>query len=227
MISNKKLIFNGYQAENLGFIVVEGAPEILAQESYERIEVEGRNGSLLINKGSYPDIEKTFTITAIDYMDDNNIEDMIDSIKKWLFNVTDNRLFYAFKNKYNIVKKVIFNENIRTTFEQFGDFQVTFLCEPFYYIEEERIEIAGANESDVTYKFTNNGDFESFPYIRVYGTGDVSFDLNGVSISMENVQEFVDIDSKLLACVDAKKIIKLVTFYPIFLHYKWERMKLQ
>lgn len=217
MISYKKLIFNGYQAEDLGFIVVEGAPEILAQESYELIAVEGRNGSLLINKGSYPDIERTFTITAVDYMDDNNIEGMIDSIKKWFFNITDNRLFYAFENKYNIVKKVIFNENIRTTFEQFGDFQVTFLCEPFYYVKEERIEITGSSETDVTYKFTNNGDFESSPFIRVYGSGDVAFDLNGVSISIENVHEFADIDSKLLKCLDAEghnKIGDLLSDFP-------------
>lgn len=217
MFSNKKLIFNNYQAEELGFIVVEGAPEILAQESYELIPVEGINGSLIINKGSYPDIEKTFTITAVDYMDDDDIEGMINSIKQWFFNITDNRLFYAFENKYNIVKKVIFTEDIRTSFEQFGDFQVTFLCEPFYYIEEEDIVIERTDEPVVTHIFTNNGDFESFPFIRVYGAGDVKFELNGVEISIENVSEFVDIDSKLLLCLDSQgrnKITEFVSDFP-------------
>lgn len=202
MFSKKKLRYNGFQAEELGFIVVEGAPEILAQEDYEVVTVEGRNGSLIINKGTYPDTEKVFTITAIDYMDNDDIDGMVDSIKKWLFDATDKRLYYAFSNKYNIVKKVIFTEDIKTSLEEFGDFQVTFLCEPFYYIDEETITIQATSDSDTEYILTNNGDFESYPLIRIHGTGDVTFKINGEDISVENAGGVVDIDSKLLTCLD-------------------------
>lgn len=214
--SNKKLVFNGYQAESLGFVVVEGAPEILAQENYEVVTVEGRNGNLLLNKGTYPDIEKVFTITAIDYMDEDDIEGMVNSIKQWMFNATDNRLYYAFRNKYNIVKKVIFTEDIKTSFETFGDFQVTFLCEPFYYIDEEVITVNGSTTSDVTQTFANNGDFESFPMLRVYGSGDVTFELNGEEISIENVSSYADIDSKLLICTDSQGRSKISDFLSSF-----------
>lgn len=217
MFSKKKLRFNGYQAEELGFVVVEGPPEILAQEDYEVVTVEGRNGSLILNKGTYPDVEKTFTITAIDYMDDDNIEGMIDSIKKWLFNITDNRLYYAFSNKYNIVKKVIFNEDIRTTFEEFGDFQVTFLCEPFYYTEED-IEVIKKESStvDTTHTFDNKGDFESSPYIKIYGNGSIGFFLNGINIAIKNVSGSVEIDTKLLTCTSygINKIQDLLSDFP-------------
>ena len=209
----KKLIFNSYRAELLGFIVVEGAPEILAQENYEVVDVEGRNGALIINKGTFPDIEKTFTITAIDYIDDDNIEDMMDNIKKWFFDVTDSRLFYTFDDKYNIVKKVIFDEDVRTSFEEFGDFQVTFLCEPFYYGIEEPVTYIPSEE---TYIYTNNGDFESFPKIRIYGTGNVGFYLNDVLIAVKNISEFVDIDTKLLLCTDADKNNKTGDFLADF-----------
>ncbi len=203
MFGNKKLIFNGFQAEELGFIVVEGAPEILAQETYEVVDVEGRNGSLIINKGTYPDISRTFTITAIDYIDDENIEDMINNIKKWFFDVTDNRLFFAFSNKYNIVKKVIFDEDIRTSFEEFGDFQVTFLCEPFYYAVEDNLVIRKEpGGAGVVYTFNNNGDFESYPNIKIYGSGDIEFKLNNEPIKINNVTDFVEIDTKLFLCLD-------------------------
>lgn len=215
----KKLIFNNYQAEDLGFIVVEGAPEILAQEDYEVVAIEGRNGSLIVNKGTYPDIEKTFTITAIDYIDEDNIEDMMDSIKKWFFDIKDSRLFYTFNNKYNIVKKVIFNEDVRTSFEEFGDFQVTFLCEPFYYEDEENIVITKSSNEAPQKEFTNNGDFESFPCIKIYGTGSVYFYLNNVSIAIKNITTYVEVDTKLLTCLDAKgknKINDLVSDFPTF-----------
>ena len=47
----KKLIFNNIFVEDIGLIVVEGPSEVLAQEEYEEIEVEGRTGKLIINKG--------------------------------------------------------------------------------------------------------------------------------------------------------------------------------
>lgn len=198
-INKKKLIFNNYQAEDLGFIVVEGSPEILVDENYEVVEIDGRNGSLIINKGTYSDIEKTFIITAVDYIEDEDIESMMNNIKKWFFDITDNRLFYAFSDKYNIVKKVIFDENIRTSFEEFGDFQITFLCEPFYYVVEEVIVIDKKSASnDTEFIFNNDGDFESEPIIKVYGSGSLKFNLNGTDITTTNVSSSIEIDTKLL-----------------------------
>ena len=202
--NNKNLIFNGYQAEDLGFVVVEGSNEILAQEDYELVSVEGRNGDLLINKGTYPNIEKTFTITAIDYIEDEDIDRMMTNIRKWFFDIKDDRLFYTYGNKYNIVKKVVFKEDVRTSFEEFGDFQVTFLCEPFYYTAEEPIEVVKSDTGDTTSVFMNYGDFESFPYIKIYGSGNIGFYLNGIMIGVKNVTTSVELDTKLLICLDAK-----------------------
>ena len=52
----KKLIFNNICSEELGIIVVEGPPEVLAQEEYEEIIIEGRNGTLIENKGTFPNV---------------------------------------------------------------------------------------------------------------------------------------------------------------------------
>lgn len=199
IFNHKKLIFNNYLAEDLGFVVVEGSPEILAQENYEVVLIEGSSSSLIINQGTYPDIEKTFTITAVDYIDNDDIEGMMNNIKKWFFDTTDNRLFYAFENKYNIVKKVRFDENIRTSFEEFGDFQVTFLCEPFYYaVEDIQVIEKTSSISDTVFTFNNDGDFESEPIIKIYGSGSINFNLNGVNIAATNVSSAIEIDTKLL-----------------------------
>lgn len=207
----KKLIFNNICSEELGIIVVEGPPEVLAQEEYEEIIIEGRNGTLIENKGTFPNIEKSFILTTIDL--DQDIDLMIEKIKMWLFNIKDNKILYAIPNRYNIVKKVIIEEDIKTTFEEYGDFKIKFLCEPFYYdLLEKNITITEKGT-----KFYNKGDFNSNPKIVIYGTGDLQLTINNTTVQINNVDERVLLDSKLFLCLDKdnnNKSIDMIGNFP-------------
>ena len=207
----KKLIFNNICSEELGIIVVEGPPEVLAQEEYEEISIEGRNGTLIENKGTFPNVEKSFILTTIDL--DQDIDLMIEKIKMWLFNIKDNKLLYAIPNRYNIVKKVVIEEDIKTTFEEYGDFKIKFLCEPFYYdLLEKNITITEKGT-----KFYNKGDFNSNPKIVIYGTGDLQLTINDTTVQINNVDERVLLDSKLFLCLDKdnnNKSIDMIGNFP-------------
>ena len=207
----KKLIFNNICSEELGIIVVEGPPEVLAQEEYEEIIIEGRNGTLIENKGTFPNVEKSFILTTIDL--DQDIDLIIEKIKIWLFNIKDNKLLYAIPNRYNIVKKVIIEEDIKTTFEEYGDFKIKFLCEPFYYdLLEKNITITEKGT-----KFYNKGDFNSNPKIVIYGTGDLQLTINDTTVQINNVDERVLLDSKLFLCLDKdnnNKSIDMIGNFP-------------
>lgn len=207
----KKLIFNNICSEELGIIVVEGPPEVLAQEEYEEISIEGRNGTLIENKGTFPNVEKSFILTTIDL--DQDIDLIIEKIKIWLFNIKDNKLLYAIPNRYNIVKKVVIEEDIKTTFEEYGDFKIKFLCEPFYYnLLEKDITITEKGT-----KFYNKGDFNSNPKIVIYGTGDLQLTINDTTVQINNVDERVLLDSKLFLCLDKdnnNKSIDMIGNFP-------------
>ena len=207
----KKLIFNNICSEELGIIVVEGPPEVLTQEEYEEIIIEGRNGTLIENKGTFPNVEKSFILTTIDL--DQDIDLMIEKIKMWLFNIKDNKLLYAIPNRYNIVKKVVIEEDIKTTFEEYGDFKIKFLCEPFYYdLLEKNITITEKGT-----KFYNKGDFNSNPKIVIYGTGDLQLTINDTTVQINNVDERVLLDSKLFLCLDKdnnNKSIDMIGNFP-------------
>ena len=207
----KKLIFNNICSEELGIIVVEGPPEVLAQEEYEEIIIEGRNGTLIENKGTFPNVEKSFILTTIDL--DQDIDLIIEKIKIWLFNIKDNKLLYAIPNRYNIVKKVVIEEDIKTTFEEYGDFKIEFLCEPFYYnLLEKDITITEKGT-----KFYNKGDFNSNPKIVIYGTGDLQLTINDTTVQINNVDERVLLDSKLFLCLDKdnnNKSIDMIGNFP-------------
>ena len=207
----KKLIFNNICSEELGIIVVEGPPEVLAQEEYEEIIIEGRNGTLIENKGTFPNVEKSFILTTIEL--DQDIDLIIEKIKIWLFNIKDNKLLYAIPNRYNIVKKVVIEEDIKTTFEEYGDFKIKFLCEPFYYnLLEKDITITEKGT-----KFYNKGDFNSNPKIVIYGTGDLQLTINNTTVQINNVDEKVLLDSKLFLCLDKdnnNKSIDMIGNFP-------------
>lgn len=207
----KKLIFNNICSEELGIIVVEGPPEVLAQEEYEEISIEGRNGTLIENKGTFPNIEKSFILTTIDL--DQDIDLMVEKIKTWLFNIKDNKLLYTIPNRYNIVKKVIIDEDIKTTFEEYGDFTVKFICEPFYYDLLKKDITVTEKET----KVYNNGDFNSSPIIIIYGTGDLQLTINNTTVQINNVDERVLLDSKLFLCLDKdnnNKSIDMIGNFP-------------
>ena len=207
----KKLIFNNICSEELGIIVVEGPPEVFAQEEYEEVIIEGRNGTLIENKGTFPNVEKSFILTTIDL--DQDIDLMIEKIKMWLFNIKDNKILYAIPNRYNIVKKVVIEEDIKTTFEEYGDFKIKFLCEPFYYnLLEKDITITEKGT-----KFYNKGDFNSNPKIVIYGTGDLQLTINDTTVQINNVDERVLLDSKLFLCLDKdnnNKSIDMIGNFP-------------
>ena len=208
----KKLIFNNIHSEELGIIVVEGPPEILAQEEYEEIDIEGRNATLTINKGTFPNIEKSFILTTINLDQDINL--IIEKIKTWLFNIKDNKLLYAIQNRYNIVKKIVIEEDIKTTFEEYGDFKVKFVCEPFYYdLLEKNITVTQKQTI-----ISNNGDFASSPRIIIYGTGDLQITINDTTVQINNVDESVLLDSKLFLCLDKdnnNKSIDMIGNFPL------------
>ena len=193
----KQLVFNNIISSDLGIVVVEGSPEILTQEVYKKIDVEGRNGSLIVNQGYYKDIEKKFLLTTVEHFEEDEIPDMIQKVKDWLFNIEDSRLLYSHPDRYNIVKKVVTGD-IKTSLEEYGDFEVTFICEPFYYAVEYEIE---SKETEMT--LYNYGDFESYPKIEIYGNAkNLMLNINAQQMVINSVTNYIEIDSKLMIVRD-------------------------
>ena len=208
----KQLKFNDTIATDLGIIVVEGASEVLAQEVYEAIEVEGRNGSLIVNKGYYKDLERTFLLTTVEHFEEDEIQEVVDKLKNWLLNVRVNKLYYVYQDRYNIVKKVIVGD-IKTSLEEYGDVEVTFICEPFYHRDEPNILM-----SDDSMTLLQEGDFDAPPLIRIYGSGNITLTVNNTQLTINNVSGVVTIDGKTFEVFDGdrqNKTFDMVGDFPI------------
>ncbi|MDU8967477.1 MAG: phage tail family protein [Clostridium sp.] len=199
MLKEGELYFNGNRSLNLN-LYLENYPSIpISNEEYEEIQVEGRSGSLIINKGTYPDKKITFTFTILSPQIDIDFE----RIYEWLTEIEDNRLIFGREDRCYKVKKVNFKD-IQKQFRTIGEFDVTFLCEPFTQDLEKTVhEITSSG-----YKIYYNGNAPGDTLIKVYGTGNIQLTVNSETMQINNVADYVEIDSDLLQVRNKDKTSK-------------------
>lgn len=162
-------------------------------------EIEESNG-YIIKTGKYPNIELpvTFRTKRLD-----GLLHYQDKIVNWLNNVKDNRLRFSFSpKKYYIVKNVIIN-NISRDFHAYGTISVTFILEPFKYKLYEH-PITLTNPQKINYDGTVNGE----PNFKIYGNGNIQLSINSETVQINNVDGYVELDTKYMLCLNQNKTSK-------------------
>lgn len=196
-----EIFFNGHYSSYWGLGVAEYPNIPRLNEVIEDIDLEGRNGSLTIRRGTYKD--RTISI-KFRLLDSARFWTMIDDFEDWLLNVTDNRLFYDRQDRCFVVKRVIFGD-ITKEIHKYGDLEVQFIVKPFMedvtpssftFLENEKL-------------FINQGHFTIQPIVVLYGNGNLEISINGEVTVIENVQEEVTIDSEYGMCFGKNNINKL------------------
>lgn len=189
MLNEGEIYFNTERSLNLN-LYLEKYPSIpITNEEYEEIQVEGRSGSLIINKGTYPDKKITFTFTILSPQIDIDFE----RVYEWLTEIEDNRLIFGRNDRCYKVKKVIFG-NIQKEFRTIGEFDVIFLCETFTQDLDKTVHEITSSGFKINYTGNAPGD----TLIKVYGTGNIQLTINGETMQINNVNNYVEIDSDLL-----------------------------
>ena len=189
MLKEGEVYFNGNRSLSLN-LYLENYPSIpITNEEYEEVQVEGRSGNLIINKGTYPDKKIPFTFTILS----PRIEIDFERVYEWLTEIEDNRLIFGREDRCYKVKKVIFGD-IQKEFRTIGEFDVTFLCEPFIQDLNETVHEITSSGFIVNY----NGNAPGDTLIKVYGTGNIQVTINGETMQINDVTDYVEIDSDLL-----------------------------
>lgn len=189
MLNEGEIYFNTERSLYLN-LYLENYPSIpIANEEYEEIQVEGRSGSLIINKGTYPDKKIPFTFTILS----PQLEIDFERVYEWLTEIEDNRLIFGRNDRCYKVKKVVFGD-IQKEFRTIGQFDITFLCEPFTQdLERTVLELTSSG-----FKINYTGNAPGDTLIKVYGTGNIQLTINGETMQINNVNNYVEIDSDLL-----------------------------
>lgn len=157
---------------------------IRAEKVVEEIEVPGKDGVLYVDTNTYGKKQLVLNV----YIKDNKY---LHKIKKWLQGYGDLTVGTQphFKYRAYISESISFDRFYRNSSNYF---QVVVDVEPFLYpIKEYPIEATGMT------LISNIGDIRTSPILRVFGNGDLSFAINGKSVSVDDVSGYIDIDCEI------------------------------
>lgn len=176
-------IWNGIKSDDL---IINKLPNVIkAAKDITKTEVQGRDGFLTQDNGSYKSVVKSVECTMKDL-------ERIDFICSWLTGSGE----VTFSNeptkvyKATIINQIEFERVVAT----FHSFIIQFECQPHKYdIDNELITL-------LTSGSVYNAGTTCKPIIKIYGTGAIDLTINSTIINLTNVDGYVTIDSDLIDC---------------------------
>lgn len=193
MIKEGEIIFNNRSSLDLN-LKMEKYPTIpLASEDYEEVEVYMRPDQLIIKNGTYKN--KHIKIEFTQLKDEEML--VFDELYDWLLDIQDSRLFYWKTDKCLYVKNIEI-EDFEQEFKEFGKITITFITSPFWEDPNETIQTLDKDNNCFYYSATA----PAYPVISLHGTGNLQLTVNGETIQVKNVTDYVTIDNELMQVRD-------------------------
>lgn len=189
------VIFNGISSQDYGIQVEHPPGYQMPARDYEIIHIPGRNGDLVIDNGSYQNVNRSYEISVGSRR--KKFTDMANMVAEWLHSASGYaRLEDSYEPEY--YRMAMFQEeaDIENILQHAGRVTVNFNCKPQRFLKsgEEEIRVYGGST------LRNPTGFASLPKIIVYGSGPVSFLINEFSVDVsfrEGTDDFVVIDSDI------------------------------
>lgn len=178
-------IFNNISSED--YLMVNKLPPIIkAQKNIQKIEIEGRDGFLTQDNGTYKGTIKPVECTIMDLDNLDFICSWLDGSADVIFSNEPERIYKA-----TIISQIPFDKIAAT----FHNFLIQFECQPHKYAISDSIITLTIPET-----IYNGGSVNSKPVIKVYGTGSINLIINSNVINLTNVSGYVTINSDLMDC---------------------------
>lgn len=190
------IFYNNLDSFNSFGLIIENIPQFPSvNKKYEPIDIPGgENGSLNIFNG-YSDIVIPFNFAF--FANDEEFQIKKRKIISWLNSSVSTELKYSLnKDVYYVVKKVEISE-FKTEARIGRRFTTTFTFEPLSYLLE------GKEIRDIftpTTLFNDRATHDSPLYMKIYGTGDITININSQTLILKGVNEFIEVDSKIKNC---------------------------
>jgi predicted phage tail component-like protein len=160
--------WKGIDSESIeGLLICELPPISKPKMRIKETVIDGVDGSFIEELG-YESYDKTMKIGLTRDYDIDEVMDYFNGEGNLIFSNEDDKLYKA-----KIINQIDYQRLLR-----FKTANITFRVQPFKYSASEiskKIDIT----DETSINFYNNGNVESKPQIKIYGTGVINFKLEG------------------------------------------------
>lgn len=180
--------FNGISSKDIG-VQVETYPNYdTPEKDYELIHIPGRNGDLVVDKGSYKNVTRTYKIAVSSPSE--SFSTISNRLAEWLYSpIGYSRLEDTYEPEY--YRKAMFKSavTIENVLNQAGRVNISFDCKPQRFLkvgdETQTIYLNHTNQSDEsTHSIFNPTAFSSLPIITIYGKGECEITIGNMIIKV-------------------------------------------
>lgn len=178
----ESFIFNNVSSDDLGLIIKEMPAIVRPAKDIESIKINGRNGNLHIDNGTYDSYNITIKCIINDLTKLDQCKSVLQGTGELEISTVPNRTFKAtIKNQLDFSKYLMV----------LREFPLQLEMEPFSYGETH--EPIFVNDRD----FEIDGNIETYPQIFIYQAGIITIN----NIQIQTLENRIKIDCELMECV--------------------------
>lgn len=214
------IIFNGLSSKDYGIEVWQAPDYQIPERDYETVHVPGRDGDLVIDKESFKNTSRSYTVSI--GKNDKGFTSLANRLAQWLHSPTGYaRLEDSYEPDY--YRQAIYKRSASITniYEKAGYTTIEFNCKPQRYLKSGdrviRFVKKSPNIEDSIYEnvldasnnciegcveqiehINNPTLFKSRPIIKVYGNGSGEIKIGSQTIAITSIDEYLIIDCDMM-----------------------------
>ena len=189
------IIFNGRSSKDIGIEVWAPPNYQTPQRDYDAIHIPGRDGDLLIDKKSYKNVSRTYTV-SFGQEGKKNFTSLANALAEWLNSSSGYaRLEDSYEPEYYRLACYQKAVEIVNAYQIAGSATIEFNCKPQRYLKSGD-RIIGVSDSQK--RLNNPTQHDSSPIIKVYGNSKGEIRVGDNTITILSVNGYLVIDSELM-----------------------------
>lgn len=180
-----EIILNGKSSKDFKVYLSDAEQYGMPERDVETIDIEGRNGNLVLDNGRYKNREISYPCIIVD--------NFMENYSAFIGYILNQRGYIRIESSFNPDEYVlgVYKGKIdpkTTVFREKGSFEIDFDRKPQRFIKKGEIPIEFSSNGNLFNTYTG----VALPLVRVYGTGSIS--IGNTTITVNSVNQYVDID---------------------------------
>lgn len=183
--------FAGKSSNNYGMRLLAKITFETPERDYDEIEVPGRDGSLLIDRGRYKKIGRDFDFVITKLPNYSSIETQLNDISNWL-NASKGWQDLQFDGDPDHIYRAAITSSLKLNRESPNRAMgtISFVVHPVKYLNTGRELVAVTNGLVLVNPYA----IDSFPKITISGTGGGTFNFGSTAFRLQNITQGIVID---------------------------------